>query len=87
MKNIAGTWGIETIFQSAPNSKMEYRIMPSYSNKEKYVIGRVDKGVAHGNIWVEYLTDLYDWQKKEKNKAVRLKEFNSIEEAIEYLSK
>ena len=51
------------------------------------MLGRVDNSVSHGNIWIEYMTDLDEWEYKEKNKIVRLKEFLNVEEVLNYLNK
>lgn len=87
MKKIAGTWGEETVIVSNKNKNCQYRAIPSYGQKDKFILGKIDNEVAQWNVSMQYLNNLKQWVYKKKESFVKLKEFDSIEDILEYLNK
>ena len=87
MKNVLGKWGTETIISASKKDRYEYRAIASAKNKDKFVLGRISKEVSNSNIWMEFLTDLKEWKLKSKKEVIRLEEFESIRDIVDYINK
>jgi hypothetical protein len=87
MVKTQGMWGEETVVFVEKDPKNEYRVIAN-SQEEGFVLARVQKDLSYANSWFYFLTYTDVWvQKTNQNQTILLRNFVSIEEVIDFLSR